>query len=223
MTAFVLVSGPFTGGWLWEETVAPLRAAGSEAYPVTLTGMGAGTPTGTGDPTPAGTGDPTPARIGDRQDDGAGSAVDLETHIDDLVRLIDDIDTPRVVLVGHGYGLHPVLGAADRRPERVARIVSLDTSLPEDGEAAVRSVPDPAVRARVADVAAGSGEVDGSDGSDGGERAGGAEWTADGCRRPGRASGPAGAAPRASPPRRWNGSSASRPHSRRAPSPSRSG
>ncbi|MET9726965.1 hypothetical protein [Streptomyces zaomyceticus] len=59
MTAFVLVSGPFTGGWLWEETVAPLRAAGSEAYPVTLTGMGAGTPTVTGDPTPARTGDPT--------------------------------------------------------------------------------------------------------------------------------------------------------------------
>ncbi|MGW6962982.1 alpha/beta hydrolase [Streptomyces zaomyceticus] len=169
MTAFVLVSGPFTGGWLWEETVAPLRASGSEAYPVTLTGMGAWTPTATGmgAGTPTVTGDPTPARTGDRQDDGAGSAVDLETHIDDLVRLIDDIDTPRVVLVGHGYGLHPVLGAADRRPGRVARIVSLDTSLPEDGEAAVRSVPDPEVRARVADVAAGSG------GRDGGERVGG--------------------------------------------------
>ncbi|ALO12937.1 hypothetical protein AQF52_7351 [Streptomyces venezuelae] len=128
MTAFVLVSGPFTGGWVWEETVRGLRAAGAEAYPVTLTGMG------------------------DRRDD-AGSGTDLGTHVADLVRLVDGIAATDVVLVGHGYGLHPVLGAADRRPERVARIVALDTALPQDGEAAVRSVPDPEVRARLADPA----------------------------------------------------------------------
>ncbi|MFE1902887.1 dienelactone hydrolase family protein [Streptomyces gardneri] len=128
MTAFVLVSGPFTGGWVWEETVRGLRAAGAEAYPVTLTGMG------------------------DRRDD-AGSGTDLGTHVEDLVRLVDGIAATDVVLVGHGYGLHPVLGAADRRPERVARIVALDTALPQDGEAAVRSVPDPEVRAWLADPA----------------------------------------------------------------------
>ncbi|GEB57483.1 alpha/beta fold hydrolase [Streptomyces gardneri] len=128
MTAFVLVSGPFTRGWVWEETVRGLRAAGAEAYPVTLTGMGG------------------------RRDD-AGSGTDLGTHVADLVRLVDGIATTDVVLVGHGYGLHPVLGAADRRPERVARIVALDTALPQDGEAAVRSVPDPEVRAWLADPA----------------------------------------------------------------------
>ncbi|MFB7611496.1 alpha/beta fold hydrolase [Streptomyces gardneri] len=135
MTAFVLVSGPFTGGWVWEETVRGLRAAGAEAYPVTLTGMGG------------------------RRDD-AGSGTDLGTHVADLVRLVDGIATTDVVLVGHGYGLHPVLGAADRRPERVARIVALDTALPQDGEAAVRSVPDPEVRAWLADPA-GPGADDG--------------------------------------------------------------
>ncbi|MGW1252139.1 alpha/beta fold hydrolase [Streptomyces sp. NPDC002535] len=140
MTVYVLVSGPFTGGWVWEETVSRLRAAGSEAYPVTLPG------------------------IGGRRSAG-GPAVDLETHIEHLVRLIDGIRTPRVVLVGHGYGLHPVVGAADRRPERVARIVSLDTALPEDGEAAARSVPDPEARARLAN---GDGDGDGDgDGGDG--------------------------------------------------------
>ncbi|MFE7550674.1 S9 family peptidase [Streptomyces gardneri] len=128
MTAFVLVSGPFTGGWVWEETVRGLRAAGAEAYPVTLTGMG------------------------DRRED-AGSGTDLGTHVADLLRLVDGIAATDVVLVGHGYGLHPVLGAADRRPERVARIVALDTPLPRDGEAAVRSVPDPDVRAWPADPA----------------------------------------------------------------------
>ncbi|MEU3688366.1 alpha/beta hydrolase [Streptomyces narbonensis] len=133
MTAFVLVSGPFTGGWLWEETVRGLRAAGAEAYPVTLTGLGG------------------------RRDE-AGSGTDLETHVADLVRLVDGIAATDVVLVGHGYGLHPVLGAADLRAERVARIVALDTALPQDGEAAVRSVPDPEVRALLADPTGPAGE-----------------------------------------------------------------
>ncbi|MFE2556246.1 dienelactone hydrolase family protein [Streptomyces sp. NPDC059352] len=124
MTVFVLVSGPFTGGWVWEETAGRLREAGAEPYPVTLTGMG------------------------ERGGEG-GPGTDLETHIEELVRLIDGTDATELVLVGHGYGLHPVFGAADRRPERIARIVALDTGLPRDGEAAARSVPDPETRARL--------------------------------------------------------------------------
>ncbi|MFE5908193.1 alpha/beta fold hydrolase [Streptomyces wedmorensis] len=141
MTAFVLVSGPFTGGWVWEETADRLRAAGAEPYPATLTGMG------------------------DRRDE-AGPGTDLETHIEDLVRLIDGIGAPEVVLVGHGYALHPVFGAADRRPERVARIVALDTGLPEDGRPAVGSVPDPEVRELLA-YGTGGGGHDGGEGGDG--------------------------------------------------------
>ncbi|MEU1673762.1 alpha/beta fold hydrolase [Streptomyces roseifaciens] len=121
MTAFVLVSGPFTGGWVWQEVTARLRETGAEVYPATLTGMG----------------DPRrPAEPG----------TDLETHIEDLVRLIDGLDAPEVVIVGHDYGIHPVLGAADRRPERIARIVYLDAGMPQDGDAAVALVPDQAVR-----------------------------------------------------------------------------
>ncbi|MEX0173337.1 dienelactone hydrolase family protein [Streptomyces sp. LMG1-1-1.1] len=143
MTAFVLVSGPFTGGWVWEETAARLRAAGAEPYPVTLTGMG--------------------ERKGE-----AGPATGLETHVEDLVGLIDGVDAREVVLVGHGYALHPVFGAADRRPERVVRIVAVDTGLPEDGRPAVGSVPDPEVRERL-----GYGTGDGAVGDDGdGGRAG---------------------------------------------------
>ncbi|MFB7586922.1 alpha/beta fold hydrolase [Streptomyces sp. NPDC056169] len=126
MTTFVLVPGAFTGGWVWEETAVRLREAGAEAYPVTLSGSG------------------------DRRGE-AGPGTDLETHVEELVRLVDGIGATDVVLVGHGYGLHPVLGAADRLPERVSRVVALDTALPQDGEAPVRSVPDPEVRARLAD------------------------------------------------------------------------
>ncbi|CAL9409356.1 hypothetical protein SUDANB106_01635 [Streptomyces sp. enrichment culture] len=137
MTAFVLVPGAHTGGWVWEEVAARLRESGAGAYPVTLTGMG-----GPGDP--------------------AGPGTDLETHIGDLVRLIDGLDAPRVVLVGHCYGIHPALGAAGRRPERIARIVHLDTGVPRDGEPALALVPDGTVRERLPRAAGrGGGHGDG--------------------------------------------------------------
>ncbi|GGY07287.1 alpha/beta hydrolase [Streptomyces hiroshimensis] len=124
MTAFVLVSGPFTGDWVWQEVAARLREAGAEVHPAMLTGMG------------------------DHRRPG-GPGTDLGTHVEDLVRLIDGIDAAEVVIVGHDYGIHPVLGAADRRPERIARVVYLDAGMPEDGDAAVALVPDHALRERL--------------------------------------------------------------------------
>lgn len=156
MTVFILVSDAFTGGWIWRDVAAGLREAGAEVHPVTLTGMG------------------------DRRH-LAGPGTDLETHVQDLVQLIDHLDpapaktaeaedsadsvvsmgsatpvepaAPDLVLVGHGYGIHPVLGAADRRPDRVARIVHLDAGMPQDGDAAVALVPDRTVHELLADRA----------------------------------------------------------------------
>ncbi|MFD7342286.1 alpha/beta fold hydrolase [Streptomyces violascens] len=108
MTAFVLVPGTHMGGWLWREVAGRLRQAGSEAYEATLTGMG------------------------DRRH-LAGPQTDLETHTEDLTQLIDHVDAPEVVLAAHCYGSYPVLAAADRRPERVSRIVYVDAPLPQDG------------------------------------------------------------------------------------------
>ncbi|MFF9477990.1 alpha/beta fold hydrolase [Streptomyces sp. NPDC014733] len=123
---FLLVPGAFTGGWVWEETAARLRAAGAGAYAVTLVG-------------------PEGARDG-------GSAPDLEAHVEEVVRAVDAMaDTGRdLVLVGHGYGLHPVLGAADRRPDRVARIVALDTAPARNGQPAWATVPDQGVQEELA-------------------------------------------------------------------------
>ncbi|MEU7060734.1 alpha/beta hydrolase [Streptomyces sp. NPDC046197] len=70
---------------------------------------------------------------------------DLEAHVEDVVRLLDSLGPQQVVLVGHDYAIHPVLGAVDRRPERVARVVHLDAGLPQDGDSALALVPDPAV------------------------------------------------------------------------------
>ncbi|MEU7134987.1 alpha/beta fold hydrolase [Streptomyces sp. NPDC046261] len=134
MTAFILVSGAHTGGWIWQEVADRLKESGAEVYPVTLTGMG------------------ERAHL-------AGPETDLETHVQELVRLIDGVDAPEVVIVGHCYGSYPVLGAADRRPERIARIVCLDVGLPQDGDSALALVPDGAVRDRLLRQA-GQGEGD---------------------------------------------------------------
>ncbi|MFD7374895.1 alpha/beta fold hydrolase [Streptomyces mirabilis] len=124
MTAFILVAGAHTGSWIWQAVADRLRESGAPAYPVTLTGMG------------------------DRGH-AAGPDTDLETHIHDLLRVIDRTDAAEVVLVGHCYGIYPVLGAADRRPERIARIVHLDAGMAQDGDQALTLVPDQAVRDRL--------------------------------------------------------------------------
>ncbi|MET9532566.1 dienelactone hydrolase family protein [Streptomyces sp. NPDC006649] len=121
MAAFILVSGMYTGGWVWQQLADRMRESGAEVHPATLTGLG------------------------DRRH-LAGPGTDLETHIQDLVELIDHVDTQDVVIVGHDYGIHPVLGAADRRPDRIGRIVHLDTGIPQDGEPALSLVPDPKLR-----------------------------------------------------------------------------
>ncbi|WP_435224447.1 alpha/beta hydrolase [Streptomyces sp. Tue6028] len=133
MTAFILVAGAHTGGWIWQEVADRLWESGVQAYPVTLTGMGEQAPV-------------------------AGPDTDLETHVRDLLRLIDQVDAPEVVLVGHCYGIHPVLGAADRRPERIARIVYLDAGMPQDGDQALTLLPDEAIRSRLSGPAAFAGD-----------------------------------------------------------------
>ncbi|MFF3918424.1 alpha/beta hydrolase [Streptomyces sp. NPDC001852] len=125
-TAFILASGPFTGGLLWDRVGEKLREAGAEVHAATLTGMGGGA---------------APASGQDERE------VELETHIADVVRLIDGVTAPEVVLVGHDYAIHPVLGAAQRRVERVARVIYLDSGLPQDGDLPLALVPDTDVQA----------------------------------------------------------------------------
>ncbi|MFE9445256.1 alpha/beta hydrolase [Streptomyces sp. NPDC006602] len=131
MTVFIMVAGVFTGTHVWQETAARLIAAGSEVHAVPLTGVDAGRP-------------------------ATSVRVDLETHIADVIAVIDAVDAEsgrETVLVGHDYGIHPVLGAADRRPQRVARVVYLDCGMPQNGVPALAAVPDQTLRARLAEGA----------------------------------------------------------------------
>jgi pimeloyl-ACP methyl ester carboxylesterase len=106
----VLVPGACLGGWAWKEVAADLRSRGHEVHPVTLTGLG--------------------ERV-----HLARPEVDLETHIADVVNLLDYEDLADAMLVGHSYSGTVVTAVADRRSARIAKVVYVDTSPLPDGTA----------------------------------------------------------------------------------------
>lgn len=108
MATFVLVPGAWLGGWVWEPTAGRLRERGHDVHPVTLTGLG------------------ERAHL-------AAPDVDLETHVADVVDLVRDGDLHDVVLLGHSYAGIVVTGAADRIPERLAKVVYLESGPVPDG------------------------------------------------------------------------------------------
>jgi pimeloyl-ACP methyl ester carboxylesterase len=102
MSTFVLVHGDWLGGWAWRDVAAPLRAAGHTVYTPSLTGLG--------------------ERV-----HLASPAVNLETHITDIVNLLHFEELHDVILLAHSGAMQAVTGTADRVPERIARLVYLDT------------------------------------------------------------------------------------------------
>ncbi|MEU3877853.1 MULTISPECIES: alpha/beta fold hydrolase [Streptomyces] len=87
---------------------------------------------------------------------------DLEAHIADVLAAIDAVDPAsgrQIVLAGHDYGIHPAVGAADRRADRIARIVYVDSGMPRDGVPALAAVPDQELSRRLAEADGPDGEV----------------------------------------------------------------
>jgi pimeloyl-ACP methyl ester carboxylesterase len=109
MATFVLVQGACGGGWSWKKLAPLLRAAGHEVYTPTLTGLGERVHLGHPD-------------------------IDLATHITDIANVLEYEDLQDVVLVGWSYGGMAITGVADRIPERLAQLVYLDATVPQDGQ-----------------------------------------------------------------------------------------
>jgi pimeloyl-ACP methyl ester carboxylesterase len=108
MTTFVLVPGFWHGAWAWQPITDSLRASGHQVYPLTLTGIAERVHLVTPE-------------------------TNLDTHVTDLVNLLRYEDLTDVVLVGHSYGGLVITAAADRVPERIRRLVYVDTGPLPDG------------------------------------------------------------------------------------------
>jgi pimeloyl-ACP methyl ester carboxylesterase len=116
VATYVLVGGGWLGGWCWQPVARRLRDNGHDAYPVTLTGLGERTHL-------------------------ASPEVDLETHITDVVNLVEFEDLHDIILLGHSYGGVVVTGVADRIPGRISQLVYLDTGPLPDGTALIEAFP----------------------------------------------------------------------------------
>jgi pimeloyl-ACP methyl ester carboxylesterase len=118
MATYVLVGGAWLGAWAWQDVARRLRAHGHDVYPLSLTGLGERVHLG-------------------------GPETDLNTHLADVLNLLRYEDLSRTVLVGHSYAGIVVEGAADRAPERLARLVYLDSAPLGDGAAHIDLYPPP--------------------------------------------------------------------------------
>ncbi|MBB4139283.1 alpha/beta fold hydrolase [Microbacterium invictum] len=102
----ILIPGLWLDASSWDDITPALRDAGVNPRPLTMPGTGAS---------------------------GSDSAaVGIDTWVDAVVAEIDASEEP-VVLVGHSGGGNVAWGAADRRPDRVSRVVFVDTVPPPDG------------------------------------------------------------------------------------------
>ena len=109
MTTYLLCHGAWSGGWSWKKMRPLLRNAGHELVTPTYTGLG------------------DRAHL-------TNPMVDLETHIQDVLSVIEYDDLRDFVLVGHSYGGMVATGVGDRVPDRVRRLVYLDAFVPENGQ-----------------------------------------------------------------------------------------
>ncbi len=99
----VLIPGLWLDGSSWDAVVPVLQQAGHRTYPLTLPGM--------------------ESKYADR------STITLRDQVDAVVAVIDSFNPAdgKVVLVGHSGGGSIAHAAVDARPERVARVVYVDS------------------------------------------------------------------------------------------------
>lgn len=111
MSDFVLVHGAWHGAWCWKKILPSLWRSGHRAFAVSLTGVG------------------ERAHL-------LSPEIRLQTHINDVMAVIEAEELHNAVLVGHSYAGIVITGVADQITDasRLERLVYLDAMVPEPGE-----------------------------------------------------------------------------------------
>ena len=102
----ILIPGLWLDASSWDDVLPALRNAGLAPRALTMPGLGA------------------PA--------AESADIGIADWVDAVVAAIDAADGP-VAVVGHSGGGNVAWGAADARPDRVSRVVLVDTAVPYDG------------------------------------------------------------------------------------------
>jgi len=131
--ATVLVAhGAWSAGWVWRKMHPLMAASGHRLITPTYTGLG------------------ERAHL-------ATPAVDLETHVQDMLGVIETEELKDFVLIAHSYGGMVGTAVADRVPDRIRKLVYLDAFVPRDGQSLLSFQPEAAQQAMRAAVKAGDG------------------------------------------------------------------
>lgn len=108
MANLIFVGGTGHGGWCFDDISEALRLQGHDVYTPHLSGL-----------------DP------DRQE---LKVINLDTHIQDIIDVIEKHDIQQVVLIGHSYGGMVITGVADRTKAEVVGLIYFDAALPLPGQ-----------------------------------------------------------------------------------------
>jgi pimeloyl-ACP methyl ester carboxylesterase len=106
---FLVCHGAWSAGWAWKKMHPLMQAAGHRLVTPSYTGLG------------------ERAHL-------AHQGLDLESHIQDMLNVIQYEDLRDIVLVGHSYGGMVATGVADRARDKVAQMIYVDAFVPGDGQ-----------------------------------------------------------------------------------------
>src|ERR1051325_4166176 len=98
MALFVVAHGAWSAGWGWKKMHSRMSTRGHRLITPTCTGLG------------------ERAHL-------ARPDIDLDTHISDIMGVLDCEDLSDVNLIGHSYGGMVATGVADRARPRVAQLI----------------------------------------------------------------------------------------------------
>ena len=132
MATIVLAHGAWSAAWAWKKMRPLMARSGHSFFTPTYTGLG------------------ERAHL-------ANPSIDLETHIEDVLGVLEFEDLRDIVLLGHSYGGMVATGVADRARAPIAHLIYLDAFVPKDGESLFDLVPEEQRQRQQASAAAGDG------------------------------------------------------------------
>ena len=116
MTTFVVAHGAWSAGWAWKKMHPLMRALGHTLVTPTYTGIG-------------------------ERSHLAHAGIDLNTHITDILNVLEFEDLRDIILIGHSYGGMVATGVADRAAERINHLVYLDAFVPRHSDSLLSLTP----------------------------------------------------------------------------------
>jgi pimeloyl-ACP methyl ester carboxylesterase len=117
MATFVVAHGAWSAGWAWKKMHPLMTARGHRLLTPSHTGLG------------------ERAHL-------AHPGVDLDTHIADILGVIEMEDLRGVILIGHSYGGMVATGVAARARDRIAKLVYVDAFAPREGDSVISLTPE---------------------------------------------------------------------------------